>query len=91
MGPDDWWKSKCNDVVPKISLDPKKRPKTNLAHFNAKSLSDRDSSIKSLQSSNGTKDETISSLNSIKPSEEKVSRYKCLYCHLYIAFHGLTS
>ena len=46
MGPDDWWKSKCNNPVPKISLDPKKRPKTNLSHFNGKPLGERDSTIK---------------------------------------------
>ena len=78
MGPDDWWKSKCNNSVPKISLDPKKRPKTTLTNFNDKSLSDRDSSIKAstssnLQSTNHSKVETISSLTSANSNEVKVS------------------
>lgn len=85
MGPDDWWKSKCNNSVPKISLDPKKRPKTTLTNFNDKSLSDRDSSItistsSNLQSSDHAKvvQETMSSLKSVKSNEEKVSWCKCL-------------
>ena len=45
MGPDDWWKSKCNNLVPKISLDPKKRPKSNLAHFNSELLSNRETTV----------------------------------------------
>lgn len=75
MGPDDWWKSKCNNSVPKISLDPKKRPKTTLINFNDNSLSDRDSTIKieNLQSTNAAEVGTISSLKSVKSNEEKVS------------------
>ena len=59
MGPDDWWKSKCNNPVPKISLDPKKRPKTNLSHFNSKPLGERDSTIKN--------DNPVSPPQTVKP------------------------
>ena len=79
MGPDDWWKSKCNNPVPKIDLDPKKRPKTNLVHFNTKDLSDRDTSIKldtslTLKTShNGVEEpKRISGLNAVKPDADKV-------------------
>ena len=59
MGPDDWWKSKCNNPVPKISLDPKKRPKTNLSHFNSKPIGERDSTIKN--------DNPVSPPQTVKP------------------------
>ena len=46
MGPEDWWTSKSNKAVPKINLDPKKRPKANLMHFQHEPISERKASIK---------------------------------------------
>ena len=69
MGPDDWWNSKLNRSVPKINLDPKKRPKTNLAHFNDELLNNRSSSI-TLEAKST---ENNLSLNPIRKSDENVS------------------
>ena len=79
MGPDDWWKSKCSKPVPKINLDPKKRPTANLIHFNHDLLSNRSSSIKddNISTTQAPKThggaENTNTPNPVKPSEENVS------------------
>ena len=73
MGPDDWWKSKCNNLVPKISLDPKKRPKSNLAHFNSELLSNRETTVAnspSIQPAQNTEVQKISSSSNEDNDEE---------------------
>ena len=45
MGPEDWWNSKYNKPVPKLNLDPKKRPKNDLTHFQHEPINKRKSSI----------------------------------------------
>ena len=73
MGPDDWWKSKCNNIVPKISLDPKKRPKSNLAHFNTELLSNRESTVKNAPSVQPVQNAEVQKISSSSTSDEKVS------------------
>ena len=71
MGPDDWWKSKCNNLVPKISLDPKKRPKSNLAHFNTELLSNRESTIPNSQNNQSAQNTEVPKIKS-PSTDEKV-------------------
>ena len=55
MGPADWWAG-SDTPVPKINLDPKKRPKVDLLVFQDKLLSERPLNkkvTKSADSSNG--------------------------------------
>lgn len=55
VGPSDWW-SGSDLVVPKINLDPKKRPKTDLVVFQDKPISERPGvkkPVKTTESSNG--------------------------------------
>ena len=79
MGPDDWWKSKSSKPVPKICLDPKKRPNVDLIYFNHEMLSNRNSSIKDDNTSTANtlqsraEAEKNITLNSVKTSEENVS------------------
>ena len=76
MGPDDWWKSKCNNPVPKISLDPKKRPKTNLSNFNGKPLGERDSTIKN--------DNPVSPPQPVKPLPSGPVDSKVRFCLIFL-------
>ena len=71
MGPDDWWKSKCNNLVPKISLDPKKRPKSNLAHFNTELLSNRESIVPNSQNNQSAQNTEVPKIKS-PSTDEKV-------------------
>ena len=70
MGPDDWWKSKCNNLVPKISLDPKKRPKSNLAHFNTELLSNRESTVPNSQNNQSAQNTEVPKIKSPSTDEQ---------------------
>ena len=70
MGPDDWWKSKCNNLVPKISLDPKKRPKSNLAHFNTELLSNRESTVENSQNNQSAQNTEVPKIKSPSTDEQ---------------------
>ena len=91
MGPDDWWKSKCNNLVPKISLDPKKRPKSNLAHFNTELLSNRESSIKNSPNNQPVQNTEVTKAtlpsNDEQVGIDRLVHFIC-YLHYYYLLHS---